>query len=85
MPKKRIAKRHLTSRQVASSINLYATEAERIVNEPYDTDLIVRIPGIGLREVKRVRIDEDCFVVLDLAWSKDDMGKVVEEPKRARR
>jgi hypothetical protein len=68
----------LNAREVAMQVNEQASIADSL--EAYNTQLYVRIPGIGMREVKQVRLDEDCFVVLDLDWMKIDMGKVVREP-----
>lgn len=65
----------LNSREVATKINEQATRADRI--EAYNTELYVRIPGVGMRPVRRVRLDEDAFVVLDLEWMKGDTGKAV--------
>lgn len=65
----------ITAREVALAINEEASEADR--NEAYNTELYVRIPGIGLRYVRAVRLDEDCCVVLDLSWLSGDQGKPV--------
>jgi hypothetical protein len=54
----------LNSRQVAMAINTTASEADAL--EAYDTPLYVRLDSGNLRRVVRVRLDEDCHVVLDL-------------------
>ena len=39
----------------------------------------VRIPGVGLRHVDGVRVDDDGDFILDIAWLPTDIGKEIEK------